>query len=578
MAADDPTSNPTPTRAARTRATDAATDPATGDVTIEVRPVGRPLPESDCGVSGDEGPKCCPVALVQGSDPGLTGETLSLLRRRLRLAALLLALGFAVFLPLHYLQADFAQPGARFLFGFHVLVTAVMGVVGTRLCQRCQVPMAHLRAVELAVFGLAAAFFLALEYYNVAEQSRQIAMARQLPQCHQVSMSMPAGVWLLLIFTYALFIPNTFRRAASILAVIAAMPVAMLVFLLCFLPELRAATTWREPVTFTASMAVAAITATFGVDTIGSLRRQVHEARQLGQYRLTRRIGAGGMGEVFLAEHLLLKRPCVVKLIRPDKAGDARVLKRFHREVQSTARLTHWNTVEIFDYGVTADGTFYYVMEHLPGMSLGEIVDRFGAMPPERVIFLLRQACDALGEAHAMGLIHRDIKPANIFAARRGGVYDVAKVLDFGLVKPIVKDEAPVELTADGSITGSPLYMSPEQATGETNPDARSDIYSLGAVAYFLLTGRPPFEGDKPIRVMIAHVRDPVVPPSAVRSDVPADLEQVVLRCLAKRPEERYPDAASLAAALDECEAAGGWNRVRAAEWWQQLEPQPVPA
>ncbi len=254
----------------------------------------------------------------------------------------------------------------------------------------------------------------------------------------------------------------------------------------------------------------------FGVGVIGSLRREAFAARQLGQYRLGRRIGAGGMGEVYLAEHQLLKRPCVVKLIRPDRSGNPKVIARFQREVRATAKLSHWNTVEIYDYGCTPDGTFYYVMEFLPGMNLGELVERFGPLPPARVIYLLRQACDGLAEAHAAGLVHRDIKPGNIFAARRGGIYDVAKLLDFGLVKPVM-DDAPVHLTAEGTITGSPLFMSPEQAIGDAKPDPRSDIYSLGAVGYYLLTGHPPFEGDKPLKVIFAHAHDAAAPPSNAR-------------------------------------------------------------
>ncbi|MHC4180784.1 MAG: serine/threonine-protein kinase, partial [Planctomycetota bacterium] len=335
--------------------------------------------------------------------------------------------------------------------------------------------------------------------------------------------------------------------------------------------EVRQVLTFGDVSEFLLIMAVAAVTGLFGVDTIGSLRREAFEARQLGQYRLTRRIGAGGMGQVYLAEHQLMKRPCVVKLIRPDKAGDARVLARFQREVRATAKLSHWNTIEIFDYGSTEDGTFYYVMEYLPGMSLRGLVERFGSVPAARVIHLLRQACDALGEAHAAGLIHRDIKPGNIFAARRGGVYDVVKLLDFGLVKPFT-DEQPIELTTEGSITGSPLFMSPEQATGDEQPDARSDIYSLGAVGYYLLTARPPFEGDKPIKVMIAAAHDEVVPPSRHREGIPTDLEQVILRCLAKAPADRFQDAASLAEALARCEAADQWPRHRAAEWWMQQQ------
>ena len=257
------------------------------------------------------------------------------------------------------------------------------------------------------------------------------------------------------------------------------------------------------------------IAATIGAHTIGRLRREAFEARQLGQYRLGRPLGRGGMGEVYLAEHQLLKRPCAIKLIRPDKAGDPTVMARFEREVRSSAKLSHWNNIDIFDYGRTEDGTFYYVMEYLPGLSLFDLVTRHGPLPAGRVIYLLRQTCDALGEAHAMGLIHRDIKPANIFAAQRGRHYDVAKLLDFGLAKPVATlDEESEQLTQAGSITGSPLYLSPEQAMGEVEPDARSDLYSLGAVGYFMLTGRPPFTYDKPMRLLIAHAREIPASPS----------------------------------------------------------------
>jgi serine/threonine-protein kinase len=184
----------------------------------------------------------------------------------------------------------------------------------------------------------------------------------------------------------------------------------------------------------------------------------------------------------------------------------------------------------------------------------------------------LRQACDALAEAHSVGLIHRDIKPGNIFAAQRGGVYDVAKLLDFGLVKPIFSkdEEEPLHLTAEGTITGSPMFISPEQALGEVKPDARSDIYSLGAVAYYLLTGLPPFGSDRALKVIFAHAHDPVTPPSEHQPDLPADLEAVVLRCLAKSPAERYQSAAELSEALAACRSADLWNRQLAAEWWQE--------
>ena len=174
-------------------------------------------------------------------------------------------------------------------------------------------------------------------------------------------------------------------------------------------------------------------------------------------------------------------------------------------------------------------------MEFLPGMSLGDIIEQFGPMPPERVIHLLRQACNALAEAHEMGLVHRDIKPGNIFAAKRGGAYDVVKLLDFGLVKPLMEEE-PIHLTAEGTITGLPLFMSPEQGLGEANPDGRSDIYSLGAVGYYLLTGHPPFEGDAVLKVIFAHVHDPVVPPVTLKPEIPADLNAVIFAPSGKGP------------------------------------------
>ena len=205
-------------------------------------------------------------------------------------------------------------------------------------------------------------------------------------------------------------------------------------------------------------------------------------------------------------------------------------------------------------------------MEYLPGMSLAELVARYGPLPPGRAVYLLRQACLALREAHSAGLIHRDVKPSNIFAARRGGMDDVAKLLDFGLVRPVAPTFT-AHLSREGQVLGTPLFMSPEQARGR-ELDERSDIYSLGAVAYHVLTGRPPFEGDDSVGVLIAHARDPVVPPSLVRAGIPSDLDRVVLRCLAKDSADRFPDAVSLERALAECACSEDWNQEQAARWW----------
>ena len=498
------------------------------------------------------------VELVKGTAPHLTTETGRLLRVRLRMAAVVLFVGFAAFLVRNAFALDFSVWREAFGFGSQIVVTVVLGILAMLLCHRCSIPLGWLRLSELLIFGLPAALLLFAQY--------SIAMTC----CREGYFEFPAGFWLVLIYTYALFIPNPPGRATIVISLMAAAPLAGFLIMFWTLPEVASVVKVDHLTAIPLLLVVAAVGSIYATVTIGSLRREAFSARQLGQYQLKRRIGAGGMGEVYYAEHQLLKRPCVIKLIRPEQAGDERVLARFQREVQATARLSHWNNIDVFDYGRAHCGTFYYVMEYLPGMSLAELVDRYGPMPAERVIYLLRQVCDALGEAHSIGLIHRDIKPGNIFAAYRGGWYDVAKLLDFGLVKPLLDQDQPTELTFEGMIAGTPLFMSPEQATGEANPDARTDIYSLGAVGYYMLTGRPPFEAERAVQVMIAHAREEVVAPSVHRAGIPADLEQVILRCLAKSPSDRYRTAAALALALSECDAAAEWSRERAARWWQE--------
>jgi serine/threonine-protein kinase len=224
--------------------------------------------------------------------------------------------------------------------------------------------------------------------------------------------------------------------------------------------------------------------------------------------------------------------------------------------------------VQIYDYGHAADGTFYYAMEYLPGLNLHELVKRIGPLLPGRAVHLLRQVCAALREAHAVGLIHRDIKPSNIIVCERGGIPDVAKLLDFGLVQTIDPDGQKEKLTQEGTVAGTPAYMSPEHASGRDPVDARSDIYSLGAVAYFLLTGRPPFQRNNAIGVIVAHLHEPVRRLTDVRPGLPADLEAVVLQCLEKDPARRFVDAQSLERALASCAAASEWTEGDARRWW----------
>jgi serine/threonine-protein kinase len=275
------------------------------------------------------------------------------------------------------------------------------------------------------------------------------------------------------------------------------------------------------------------------------------------------------MGEVYLAEHVLLRRPCAIKLIRPEQAGEARSLLRFEREVRTTATLTHPNTVQIFDYGHAEDGTFYYVMEHLPGLTLDQLVRRHGPLPAARAVHFLRQLCGALREAHAVGLIHRDVKPGNVMVCERGGLHDVAKLLDFGLVRARGACPDGERLTQEGAVTGTPAYMSPEQAAGQEDLGPASDIYSVGCLAYFLLTGQSPFAGRPPALLLAAHVYEPPAPPRERRPDVPADLQAVVLRCLAKEPAQRFVGAEELETALAGCTSAGRWTEEEAARWWR---------
>jgi serine/threonine protein kinase len=301
------------------------------------------------------------------------------------------------------------------------------------------------------------------------------------------------------------------------------------------------------------------------------VRRTEREVQQLGQYTLEGQIGSGGMGTVYRARHALLRRPTAVKLLVPDKAS-ATAAARFEREVQQTCRLNHPNTVAIYDFGRTANGIFYYAMEYLDGVDLETLVQKHGPLPDGRVVPILTQLCGSLAEAHDIGLVHRDVKPANVMLMRRSGVADFVKLLDFGLVKAM-QDEQPA-LTAAGAITGTPEFLSPEVIENPEKVSPRSDLYSLGAVAYFLLTGKPVFEGPNSMDVCRQQVTDTPVPPSQrAKGPIAADLEAVVLCCLAKKPEDRPASARELAARLARCRPTTPWSAEDAEAWWKT---QPV--
>jgi hypothetical protein len=535
-------------------------------------PGDAPAPvEPARAIWGDQDGGFAPKAAISlGARSHLSAEARSLAQQRLRELTILYFL--IVGLMLFWKFAVVQDPDLRQAIPYAFVLAALGGAVYVLSRPRPLSP-APLKFLELAMIGTVAAVFALAQYQAMLDFS-----LRNDPVRAQLVMKNRVLITAVLILSYGIYVPKNWRRAALVVGPLAILPFATLLLLYLRHPGPMAwlgrmghehGTTPFVLLGFDALiLMILAAGAAFGAHTISRLRRQVMEAQQLGQYRLRHRIGAGGMGEVYLAEHQLLKRPCALKLIRVGVESGPKALERFEREVRLTAGLSHPNTVEIYDYGRTEDGTYYYVMEYLRGLSLAELVERKGPLPPGRAVYLLRQVCLALREAHAAGLIHRDIKPSNIFASRRGGTDDVAKLFDFGLVLSLPKNGTPHH-TGEHRIFGTPLFMSPEQATGDQAIDGRSDIYSLGAVAYYLLTGRPPFDRKDGIELLIAHARDPVVPPSQVRAGIPEDVERVILRCLAKDPADRFPDAESLELALGKCACAHEWNQDSAARWWR---------
>jgi serine/threonine-protein kinase len=526
----------------------------------------RPSPDDGNGISSQK-VRC---RLAASSGPGFTEEMSCLLRTRLRLAILVMLGAFATHFLLQVLRLGPAYDYRPLWLLFCGCEIAVMMFASGLLWSGQLLSMGYLRTLELILFGSIAAFFgwLQFETYHDGALLRAIVPGQEALVFRLVGLS-AALRWFLLIVLYGAFIPNTWRRCATIVGSLALLPLVLIgagslldrttaPFVLSSLPETIIL------------LATAVAIAVFGSYRMRELQEKAHEAQRIGQYRLKEILGFGGMGTVYLAEHVLLRRPCAIKLIRPDQAGDPGTLVRFEREVRAAAKLTHWNTIEIFDYGHAEDGTFYYVMEYLPGMNLEDLVEKYGPLPPERAVHLLRQVCQALREAHSIGLLHRDIKPSNIIACERGKIYDVAKLLDFGLVKTFGTKGDSVKLTSDGAFTGSPAFTSPEQALGGKQLDARSDIYNIGAVAYFLTTGKLPFDRLSTVQMLHAHAYEPFMPNPEFQEAVPADLQRVILRCLEKDPNRRFQDAVTLEKALAACESTGRWTTEKAEEWWRR--------
>jgi serine/threonine-protein kinase len=309
---------------------------------------------------------------------------------------------------------------------------------------------------------------------------------------------------------------------------------------------------------------------------VHKLSREVNLARAMGGYRLAEQIGSGAMGEIWRGRHNLLAREAAIKIVRPEMLNvpvdqAEQMLHRFNQEAQATAALESPHTVKLFDYGINDEGVFYYVMELLDGIDLDTMVAKYGSVPCERVIFLLRQVCHSLAEAHAGEMIHRDIKPANIFTCRKGRDYDFIKVLDFGLVKSSYTDELDDSLkTAHQAILGTPAFMAPEMARGTSGADARADIYAVGCVAYWLLTGSLVFEAESPVDLIVKHSSEEPLPVSKRTEEaLPADLERIIMSCLEKDPAKRPESADDLDQELGAVKCGEVWTQERARRWWE---------
>ena len=518
------------------------------------------------------------IELVRGSRHRLDDETQELLHERLRAVTIVLFIAVFVFWIRNLFLADAPVLGMQGLASGILIASVWLLSSGRRWS------LNFLRRAEVGLFWSTAAFLCTYQFVLLRHKAH-LGDAMGALGAMKSCVIYFFGV----IILYGTFIPNRWQRAVKVIGPMALVPGIIPLTLRNIDPQVRAISqhvaTFEQISDNILMLLLGVMTSAYGTAVINSFREEAYKARQLGQYRLKELLGKGGMGEVYLAEHRLLKRKCAIKLIRPDHQRDPQARARFEREVRATAGLSHPNTIDVYDYGHTDDGTFFYAMEFLPGMNLSEMVKTYGPLPAERAVSLLTQTCGALREAHDVGLIHRDIKPANIFSAHRGGQHDVAKLLDFGLVQTTQQktpqhesgDESAIneaQSTTSPGLCGSIHFMAPEQADPDQEADQRSDIYSLGATAYFLVTGQPPFVRDHGLQVLRAHAEDAVTPPSLLAPDLPRDVEAIILKCLAKSPDDRFRTVSELETALTHCSVANRWTPEKATDWWKTLQHQ----
>jgi serine/threonine-protein kinase len=512
----------------------------------------------------------------EGSGPGATLSTHLLLQaaRRLRVITLLYAVVFFfadIFTQILYSGFSFHDPRDWMPSSLSIVAALAVALLTTRR----DIHPAKLMAVGLAFevvgsFGIATA-----QYWGVYHR------LDYRPEHLNVFGLSWVAVWIM-IFTIA--IPA--RPKHALLAALAsgsAVPIMMALTM-----KYGGTSIVLTPLSFFIGLVfpyiLVVLMAYVGSHVIYRLGLEERRARDLGSYRLVELIGRGGMGEVWRAEHSMLARPAAVKLVRPESVGDMQAegasaaLRRLEREAQATASMHSPNTIQVYDCGISEEGMFYYVMELLDGFDLQSLVERFGPVAPERAIHFLRQACHSLAEAHGQSLIHRDIKPANLISCRYGRDVDFIKVLDFGLVKRHGHtDQTQASITAQNVLGGTPAYMAPEQIVGNRPVDGRTDLYALGCVGYWLLTGLKVFDGNTPMGTMVMHVQQAPIPPSRrTENTIPASIERVILECLEKDPDRRPQTADELSARLLACDSATAWTPERARRWWETHRPTSV--
>ena len=506
------------------------------------------------------------ASLVDRATTGLPPDLLNRAAARLQVLAWLYAFTFfmAAFLP------RLIVPAERSVFLQHTLNWAP-GAVSIAVAVAVAIAIQTTRLHPAVVTVLALAFEVVTSYGIAAAEFLQ--PLEGLGQSW-VGLSWVA-VWMLL---FNVVVPTVPRYAviAALLSV-TSVPAMVLLSLSMFPFVLEPGPTgFMIFLGFVFPYLLVVIMAYVGIRVVYNLGTEVTRARELGSYRLEDRLGAGGMGEVWRASHRLLARPAAIKLIRssvPGRAGGVSddMRRRFEREAQIIAQLRSPHTVTLFDFGVTDDGSFYYVMELLDGVDAEALITRFGPIPAERVVHILRQMCHSLSEAASCDLVHRDIKPANIYLCRYGEDYDFVKVLDFGITKAVHTSSSATEtdLTAGNVVQGTPAFIAPEQALGRADVDTRADIYSTGCVAYWLLTGQHVFSADTPMGLLLAHAHTPPEPPSSrTELPIPVELEALVLSCLDKDRERRPASARDLLLRLDAVPLGQPWTNTRAREWW----------